>query len=211
MRTLRSIWCGLAVAAIATAQVNAATTAGTLSLSADKYSVSTSAGSLAVKVNRTGGSTGAVSVVYSTYNGTAKAGIDYTSKAGMLRWNSGDAAAKTISIPINSTGSGGKYLALWIVGANGATLGTPNKASISTTSSTASSSSSSSSVASSSSSSTSSVANSSSSSATSAISSSSSSASSTSTASSSSSSTASLAVHVQGNHLVNGAGTALQL
>ena len=52
-----------------------------------------------VTVVRTGGTTGSLSVDYSTTDGTAIAGQDYTSTSGTLTFNGGE-TSKTIQIPI---------------------------------------------------------------------------------------------------------------
>src|SRR6201999_1303291 len=80
----------------ATVKINgdAQTAVGNVQLSTSAYTVNQSAKSLTVTVNRTGGSSGAVSVSYSTNNGTALAGTDYTPVSGTLQWSNGDAAAK---------------------------------------------------------------------------------------------------------------------
>lgn len=74
---------------------------GTLQFQSSAASVSENAGSAVLTVTRTGGSDGAVSVNYATANGTALAGSDYTSSTGTLQWNAGDAAPKTLSVPIS--------------------------------------------------------------------------------------------------------------
>jgi hypothetical protein len=128
---------GAAVGSPATATVsitgNAAAAVGSLQLSASSYAVAQSGGSLSVTVNRTGGSSGAVSVAYDTSDGTAVAGTDYTAQSGTLNWASGDAASKTISIPVSNTTpySGSKSLTVAISSpAGGATLSTPNSATV---------------------------------------------------------------------------------
>jgi hypothetical protein len=75
--------------------------AGAVALSASTYSVSQKAGSLTITVNRTDGDAGQAVVSYATANGTAIAGIDYTAKSGVLRWDNIDVAPKTFTIPIN--------------------------------------------------------------------------------------------------------------
>ncbi|MCX6936962.1 MAG: hypothetical protein NTU80_03550 [Verrucomicrobia bacterium] len=57
--------------------------------------------STTLTVTRIGGSLGALTVGYSTVAGTATT-ADYTTTAGVLTWADGDAASKTISIPITS-------------------------------------------------------------------------------------------------------------
>ncbi|MEO6740615.1 MAG: Calx-beta domain-containing protein [Chthoniobacteraceae bacterium] len=74
--------------------------AGSLQFSAPTLSVNEGAGSATLSVTRTGGSTGAVSVNYATANGTAVSGADFTAANGTLNWATGDATAKTITVPI---------------------------------------------------------------------------------------------------------------
>ncbi len=73
---------------------------GVLALAAASYSVSEAGGAVSVQVNRSGGATGAVSVAYTTANGSAQAGSDYGAVGGTLVWANGDATPKTIRIPI---------------------------------------------------------------------------------------------------------------
>ena len=73
---------------------------GVLALAAASYSVSEAGGAVSVQVNRSGGATGAVSVAYTTANGSALAGSDYGAVGGTLVWANGDSSPKTIRIPI---------------------------------------------------------------------------------------------------------------
>jgi hypothetical protein len=75
--------------------------AGTVAFSASTYAVAQNIGLLTVTVNRADGSRDAT-VAFSTANGTAIAGTDYTARNGTLTWASGDGAAKTISLPISN-------------------------------------------------------------------------------------------------------------
>ena len=88
--------------------------AGKVTLSAAAYSVAQSEGSVKVTVQRTGGSAGGAIVYYSTANGTAAAGRNYTRASGRLYWPSGDDAERTLSIPISETTpvAGKKYFAI---------------------------------------------------------------------------------------------------
>jgi hypothetical protein len=54
-----------------------------------------------VTVNKTGGNTGE-DVSYTTSDGTAKAGTNYTAAGGAFFWNSVDMTSRTISIPISN-------------------------------------------------------------------------------------------------------------
>ena len=53
---------------------------------------------ISVPVRRTGGSQGAVSVNYSTTDGTATAGTDFTAASGTLNWADGDTDVKLIEL-----------------------------------------------------------------------------------------------------------------
>jgi len=135
---------GAAVTAPSTATISitgdAVVAVGSLQLSASSYSIAQSGGSLSIAVNRTGGSSGAISVAYATTNGTAVSGTDYTAATGTLNWASGDAASKTISIPVSNVTpfTGSKTLTIALSSpAGGATLSTPNSATVTITGSQA--------------------------------------------------------------------------
>jgi hypothetical protein len=122
----------------ATARIDGAAPAaiGSLELSSTTYTVAQNAGKVDVTVNRTGGFAGAVSVNYSTSNGSAAAGSDYTATSGTLYWADGDATAKTLSIPVSNATpfSGSKSLTVSLAGAGGgAGLGSPSSASVTIT------------------------------------------------------------------------------
>jgi hypothetical protein len=53
-----------------------------------------------IRVERSRGSRGAVSVEYSTSDGSAADGSDYTGVSGVLSWANGDETAKTFEVPI---------------------------------------------------------------------------------------------------------------
>jgi hypothetical protein len=73
-----------------------------LSFSSATYSVAQSTGSVTVTVTRVGTASAAVSVDFSTVDGTAVAGTDYTATTGTLQWAENDSTAKTITIPISN-------------------------------------------------------------------------------------------------------------
>jgi hypothetical protein len=73
--------------------------AGSLGFGSANFSVVENAGSATITVTRTGGSTGAVSVHYATSDGTATAGVDYTSVSGTLNFADGQTSA-TFAVPI---------------------------------------------------------------------------------------------------------------
>jgi hypothetical protein len=115
---------------------SAAAAAGSPQLSQSSYTVLQSAGSLSVTVNRSGGSSGAFSVTYATSDGSAIAGINYTSTSGTLQWQSGDATSKSFTVPVSNTspfnGTKTFHVAL-SAPTNGIVLGTPSSATVTVT------------------------------------------------------------------------------
>lgn len=100
---------------------SSAATAGYLSLQANNYNPVQNTGSFSFLVTRGGGSTGAISVNYSTSNGTGIAGTDYTATSGTFTWATGDTSVRTITVPFlhNSNYSGTKSFTLTLSGATG--------------------------------------------------------------------------------------------
>ncbi len=120
----------------ATVTINgdAAAAVGALELTAASFAVSQGAGGVTVSVARSGGSAGAVSVAYATVSGTAVSGTDFTAASGTLNWADGDAAPKTVSIPISNATpfAGAKSFTVTLSGAaGGATLASPSSAIVS--------------------------------------------------------------------------------
>jgi fibronectin-binding autotransporter adhesin len=75
---------------------------GTLQFSAATYSVSESGVSATITITRTGGTTGTATVQFSTSNGTATAGSDYTAVTNQtVTFNDGD-TSKTVSVAITN-------------------------------------------------------------------------------------------------------------
>jgi Ca2+-binding RTX toxin-like protein len=74
--------------------------AGLLQFSAANYGASEGAATARITVTRSGGANGAASVGYLTANGTATAGADYAATSGRVRFASGDAVAKSFTVPI---------------------------------------------------------------------------------------------------------------
>lgn len=70
---------------------------GVLTLAASTASA-VEGNSITITAMRTGGSSGAVSCSYSTANGTATSGLNYTSASGLFSWADGDAANKSVTI-----------------------------------------------------------------------------------------------------------------
>lgn len=73
-----------------------------LMFSSSNYSIAQSAGSVTLTVLRVGSADAAVSVNYSTVDGTAIAGTDYTAMNGTLEWAANDSSSKTIDVPLNA-------------------------------------------------------------------------------------------------------------
>jgi len=108
-------------------------TPGTLALSSATYTVAQGAGSAVISVNRSAGSSGAVAINFTTANGTAAAGSDYTATSGTLQWAANDATAKTFAVPISNAApfSGAKTFTVGLSSpTGGSTLGTPSTATV---------------------------------------------------------------------------------
>lgn len=104
-----------------------------MQFSSANYTFNENGGAATITVTRTGGSDGAVGVSYATANGTAMAGSDYTGANGTLNWNAADSDSKTFSIPIldDAISEGSETVNLILTNATGgATLGTPNPATL---------------------------------------------------------------------------------
>jgi hypothetical protein len=71
---------------------------GTLQHANTSVSLPKTSGNASLTVTRTNGSTGPVSVNFTTVNGTAIAGTDYTASNGTLSWPDGDTSARTIVV-----------------------------------------------------------------------------------------------------------------
>ena len=122
-------------AADSSTQTSAKSTAPTdpLSFSASNYSVAQSAGSVTLTVIRTGTASAAVSVDYSTADGTALAGTEYTATTGSLKWAENDSTPKTIVVPISNATpySGDKTFQVVLSNPGvGAQIGQPDSATV---------------------------------------------------------------------------------
>jgi hypothetical protein len=110
-----------------------AATPGVLTLGASSFGVDDDGGSITIPVSRTGGSNGAVSVVFSTSDGTAQNGKDYTAVNKTLNWADGDTSTKTVTISIldNPGAKGDETVNLNLSSlSGGASLGTPATATL---------------------------------------------------------------------------------
>jgi len=68
-------------------------------LSSSTISVNENSGKAVISVEREGSSSGVSSVSYTTVNGTAQAGVDYTAESGVVQFADGE-TSQTITIPI---------------------------------------------------------------------------------------------------------------
>lgn len=85
-----------------------------------------------IRISRIGGSNGNASVDYTTVDGTAVGGTDYTAASGTLTWPNGVSGNLTVSIPIpnDSTAEFTKSFSLTLSNASGATLGSQSTATV---------------------------------------------------------------------------------
>lgn len=100
---------------------------------APSASVPESAGPVALTVKRNGSAAGAASVTYSTQDGTAAAGQDYTAVSGTLSWDSGDSSDRTITVPILNDAvfyEGEESFTVTLSGLTGISVGSPATATV---------------------------------------------------------------------------------
>jgi len=110
-----------------TIQSNEAPVAGTLRMATTAVSVNETAGTVSLTVERIGGSDNPVGVSYATATGTAGA-RDFTATSGTLSWDNGDAASKTITVPITNDTAfepDETFTVTLSLATGGAALGTP--------------------------------------------------------------------------------------
>ncbi len=108
------------------------TSPGVLQFDTATYTVDEFAGTATITVTRTTGTVGAVSVQYATSDGTATAGSDYTTSAGTLNFADGQGSA-TFTVPITNDATQEPDETVILTLSNptgGATLGTPNPATL---------------------------------------------------------------------------------
>lgn len=85
--------------------------AGQFAFSTANYSVSHDSGTATITVNRINGNAGSGSVNYSTADGTAVAGTDYTPASGTLTFADGE-TQKTFTVPISGSSTLGRTIQL---------------------------------------------------------------------------------------------------
>ena len=117
-------------AATATAS---ATVNGTIGFSSASFKADQSAGSVIITAVRKTAASGAMSVTYSTSNGSAIAGANYTASTGTLQWANGDGSSKTFTVPLNSSTvfTGTKTFVVKLVAGPNTILGSPTTATVS--------------------------------------------------------------------------------
>lgn len=106
---------------------------GSLQFSSATAAAAEGTATATISVTRTGGSTGEVRVNYASADGSASANADYTPVNGQLIWADGDAAPKPINITIlddSMTESSENFTVTLSAPGGGATLGSPNTATI---------------------------------------------------------------------------------
>jgi hypothetical protein len=105
------------------AAVSAPLLSGSLEFSQDSYPTTRGDGALVVTVNRVQGSSGPVIATYTTRDGSALSGQDYTTTSGTLNWADGDSSPKTFLVPISSQAVAGHTFSLSLLTALGAAFG----------------------------------------------------------------------------------------
>lgn len=108
-------------------------TPGQISLASATLSANEAGGSVAVVVRRTGGTTGEVGARLTTHDGTASGGADYTHVDQVVTFAPGDAADKTIVVPLLDDGAIEPletFHAMLDVPTGGASLGDPSMVAI---------------------------------------------------------------------------------
>jgi hypothetical protein len=105
---------------------------GTIVLSASTGAAAEDAGTITLTARRIGGSDGTVGVQFSTANGTALAGVNYTFSSGSLSWGPGDTADKTTTVPLIDVDLVGDKVFTFSIftPTGGASIGSPSTQSI---------------------------------------------------------------------------------
>jgi uncharacterized repeat protein (TIGR02543 family) len=107
--------------------------AGEVAFSAATYNVAEDGGSAIITVDRSGGTVGAISVDYSTSDGTATDGSDFSATSGTLSWANGDGTSKTFGVPITNDSDHEDFIEsidLILTNTVGATIVDPNSATL---------------------------------------------------------------------------------
>lgn len=109
-----------------------APSSGNVQFSSSSYSVRENEGPATIAITRTDGSFGAASVDVSTSDGSATAGSDYTATTQTVNWADGEDGTKTVDVPIidDSDVEGNETVNLSLSGVSGASLGSPDSATL---------------------------------------------------------------------------------
>jgi len=108
------------------------TSPGTLQLQAAIFSGAEGGGAIRINATRVSGTDGTATVNYTTTNGTALAGSDYTTASGVLSWNAGAGGTQFFDITIldDTVSELAETLTVTLSSPSGATLGTPSTATV---------------------------------------------------------------------------------
>jgi hypothetical protein len=108
---------------------------GSVAFSSAAYPVAQGGGTVTLSVARSGGTGTATTVNYSSSDGTAVAGSNYTAASGTLQWSASDTSSKTISVAISNATpfSGTKTFSVTLSAATGAGIGSPSVATVTIT------------------------------------------------------------------------------
>lgn len=103
--------------------------------SASTASVGEGGGSVELLVTRFGSRAGAASVNYSTSNGSATAGSDFSASSGTLNWADWDGSSRTITIPVidDTVGEASETFSVNLSGSVGTVLGIPTSLAVTIT------------------------------------------------------------------------------
>ncbi|MGQ0621975.1 MAG: choice-of-anchor D domain-containing protein [Panacagrimonas sp.] len=107
--------------------------AGTVQFSAPVYSVGEAGVQAEILVTRSGGSETDIAATFSTANGSAMAGSDYTAASELLSWLDGDSTPRIVHVSINNDtlDEPNETVALNLSAAPGTVLGSPSGATLS--------------------------------------------------------------------------------
>lgn len=106
--------------------------AGRVQFAEAAYSANENSGRITISVARLEGGSGAISVRYSTRDGSAGA-TDYTPSTGLLEWADGDTGLKSFDVPLVDDGLGEgneTFEVLLSEATGGATLGSPSSSTV---------------------------------------------------------------------------------
>jgi len=87
---------------------NGSSTGAQVAFSSDTYTVPASS-TANLTIYRTGSAAGATTVGFTTVDGTATAGADYTATSGMLTWQDGDASPKSVKVAVAAQAAGRNF------------------------------------------------------------------------------------------------------